>query len=517
MNAGDILDGKYRILEHIDSGGMAHVFKAVNLSNRRIVAIKMLKDEFRDDAEFLRRFEREAHASLQLSHDNIVHAYALGKEDGLPYIVQEFVEGQTLKQLIVSGGALPIRTAIGICCQILDALSAAHANGIIHRDVKPQNVLISPKGKAKLTDFGIAREISASTVTFTGNQVIGSVHYISPEQAQGHNVTAASDIYSVGVTLYEMVTGIVPFDGDSTVTVALMHIRNQPIPPIDLNERISPALNDVILRAMTKSVSDRYGNAHAMRIDLIRTLSNPNGTFVHDHEPETDSKPAPRIRRKKKKKRTVYLWITLAVTVPILLLVLLYLWFSSEHAKEDNAAPYVDATASTASQSEPPTSLEAVPTEADMTMPSLYGMTFDDALYRLHALGFTEIQVAFATSAGDAAADNTVVTQSVKRGADVSNMHAIRLTVFRDDLGVFYADVTFTASIAENGSVVQIGYETANYNNIRYTVILFEEERAAAINATVAARLYSYDAATRTVKLLINGEAFGEMDARFAE
>lgn len=517
MNAGDILDNKYRIVEHIDSGGMAHVYKAVNLSNRRIVAIKILKDEFKEDAEFLRRFEREAHASLQLSHDNIVHAYALGKQDGLPYIVQEFVEGQTLKQMIVSSGALPVRTALGICCQILDALSAAHASGIIHRDVKPQNVLITPKGKAKLTDFGIAREISASTVTFTGNQVIGSVHYISPEQAQGQSVTAASDIYSVGVTLYEMVTGIVPFDGDSTVTVALMHIRNQAIPPIDLNGRISPALNDVILRAMSKSADERYTSAHAMRVDLIRTLSNPNGTFAREPVPPADKKPHVRVRRREKRKGTVYLWIALAVTAPIVLLVLLYLWFSSAQAKRPSDVSHPEAVMETPALSDASDAPEAEPEDTELTMPSLYGMSLDDALYRAHALGFTDIWVTFASDTTEKSVDNTVVMQSVKRGTDVKSMHELRLTVFRDELGDFFADVAFSVPIAENQSVVQIAYETANYNKIPYTVVLFEEVRAAEEAAVIAARLYSYDAVTRTVRLLVNGEMLGEKDAKFAQ
>ncbi len=516
MNPGDILDNKYRILEHIDSGGMAHVYRAINLSNRRIVAIKILKDEFRSDGEFLRRFEREAHASLQLSHDNIVHAYALGQHEDLPYIVQEFVEGQTLKQMIVSSGALPVRTAIGICCQILDALSAAHAHGIIHRDVKPQNVLITPKGKAKLTDFGIAREISASTVTFTGNQVIGSVHYISPEQAQGQSVSEASDIYSVGVTLYEMVTGIVPFDGDSTVTVALMHIRNQPIPPIDLNSRISPALNDVILRAMSKAAGERYSSAHAMRVDLIRTLSNPNGTFAREAQAEPENKKRTHSRRKRRK-GVVYLWIAAAVTIPILLLVLLYLWFSSAQDKTPPETANVAATIQATMDQSAPTAPMVDTDVTDVTMPSLYGMSFDDALHRVHVLGFDRIQVAFVSDAAESGSDNTVITQSVRRGTDVSGLHDIKLTVFRDDLGAFHSDVSFHVPIPENDSVVQIVYETANYNNIRYTAILHEDTYAAAQSATIEATLYSYDAVTRTLQLFVNGELIEELDAKFAE
>ena len=168
---GTILDRKYRITELVGSGGMAQVYKAINMSNRRTVAVKVLKDEYKDDAEFLRRFSREANAILTLSHENIVRAYGAGTHNGMPYLVMEYVEGRTLKDLIAKNGALPVRTAIGITCQILDALSAAHAHGIIHRDVKPQNVIVTDKGRVKLADFGIAREAKASTVTFSGQKV----------------------------------------------------------------------------------------------------------------------------------------------------------------------------------------------------------------------------------------------------------------------------------------------------------------------------------------------------------
>ena len=308
-----------------------------------------------------------------------------------------------------------------------------------------------------------------------------------------------------------MVTGIVPFDGDSTVTVALMHIRNQPIPPIDLNGRISPALNDVILRALSKSADDRYSSAHAMRVDLIRTLSNPNGTFAREPVAEMDKKPV----RKKKKKRSVYLWITLAVTAPIVLLVLLFVFYLSqrEEAVPDAANAATDVPATVAA--ELPDVGDGQSDAAEIVMPSLYGMSFDDALYRAHALGFTDISVMFVSESAEGSTDNTVVLQSVKRGTDVSGLSAVKLTVFRDDPGMFTADVAFTATVPQNGSVVQIVYQTANYNNISYNVILFEQTRNAQVDAEITAALNGYDAATRTVRLLINGEVMGEADARF--
>lgn len=279
MTIGTILNHRYRIEALIGSGGMALVYRAINLTNRRPVAVKVLRQEYRDNAEFLMRFEREARAVLHLSHDNIVRAYGVGQYDGIPYIVMEYVEGKTLKQIIQENGPMPARTAIRITCQVLEALSAAHATGIIHRDVKPQNVIVTRDGRAKLTDFGIARDVDASTVTFAGDTVIGSVHYLSPEQATGTPVTAASDIYSTGVMLYEMLTGTVPFTGETSVSIALKHINDVPVEPIQQNPKIQPMLNSIVLRAMCKNPADRYPTAKAMRNDLLHAQHAPAGAL----------------------------------------------------------------------------------------------------------------------------------------------------------------------------------------------------------------------------------------------
>ena len=311
---GTIVAHRYRIIELIGTGGMAHVYRAMNLSSRKMVAIKVLKDEFRNDAEFLRRFEREARAVLHLSHENIVRAFDVGETDGLPYIVLEFVGGRTLKEIIDENGPMPSRIAVALVVQVLDALGAAHAAGIIHRDVKPQNVIVMQSGKVKLMDFGIAREVDANTVTFTGSTVLGSVHYLSPEQAKGLPVTEGSDLYSAGIMLYEMLTGRVPFDGENSVAIALKHISDIPVPPMELSNKISPALNDVILRALNKDANRRYATASEMSAHLRRALKEPTGDFaryIPTAKPQQTKKPP----QKKRTHGALKIGITVAALV----------------------------------------------------------------------------------------------------------------------------------------------------------------------------------------------------------
>lgn len=284
MNIGSIIDHHYRITELIGTGGMAHVYRAVSIATRRNVAVKVLKEEYRNDPDFLRRFERESRAILHFSHPNIVRAYGIGEYEGLPYIIMEYVEGRTLKDILLETGPLSEKRAVDITSQILLALAAAHKEGIVHRDVKPQNVIITPDGTAKLADFGIARDTGADTRTFSGDKVVGSVQYISPEQAMGKDVTAAADLYSAGVMLYELVTGTVPFTADSSVSVALMHISDPPEEPAVRNPALSPAINAAILKALQKTPEERFPSAGEMRRVLLLALQNPG---------ETDLSPLP--------------------------------------------------------------------------------------------------------------------------------------------------------------------------------------------------------------------------------
>ena len=272
---GRLLGNRYQLIERIGGGGMAIVYKAKCLLLNRYVAIKILRSEFTDDEEFVKRFRVEAQAAASLNHPNIVSIYDVGKQDDSQYIVMEFIDGITLKEYITQKGILPWREAIDIAVQICSALEQAHKNHIVHRDIKPHNIMITNEGIAKVTDFGIARAVTSATITMVGS-TIGSVHYFSPEQARGSFTDEKSDLYSLGVTIYEMVTGRVPFDGESPVAVALKHIQEKAERPIDVNPSLPKGINDLILKAMKKDQNLRYQTASDMLNDLKRTLNNPN-------------------------------------------------------------------------------------------------------------------------------------------------------------------------------------------------------------------------------------------------
>ena len=259
-----ILAGRYELLERIGDGGMAVVYKARCRLLNRYVAIKILKPEFIKDLKFIDNFKRESQAAASLSHPNIVNIFDVGKEGNIHYIVMELVEGQVLSELIKNKGPMEWRQAVEIMKQMASALSLAHKNHIIHRDVKPQNILITEDGVPKLADFGIAKAVNASTLVGATGTVMGSVHYFSPEQARGGYVDEKSDIYSLGIVLYELLTGRVPFDGENPVNVALMHINEEMTPPSQLVNGIPPQLEQVVMKATKKYQTERYSNADEM-------------------------------------------------------------------------------------------------------------------------------------------------------------------------------------------------------------------------------------------------------------
>lgn len=274
---GSYLINRYEIIMKIGSGGMADVYKAKDHVLNRLVAIKVLKQEYSTDATFVKKFRVEAQSAAGLSHPNIVNVYDVGEDDGVYFIVMELVQGITLKNYIDMKGKLDIREALNISVQIASGLSAAHENRIIHRDIKPQNIIMSRDGKVKVTDFGIAKVADSTTVTTTA---AGTVHYISPEQARGGYSDERSDIYSLGITMYEMVTGRVPFEGETNVAVALMHIQSEITPPRQLEPSIPVSFEKIILKCTQKKPERRYASARELIADLRKALTHPDGEYV---------------------------------------------------------------------------------------------------------------------------------------------------------------------------------------------------------------------------------------------
>ena len=274
---GIVLGKRYEVLSKVGAGGMADVYKGRDQMLNRYVAIKVLKKEFREDENFVRKFRSEAQASAGLLHPNVVNVYDVGEDRGLYYMVMELVEGITLKEYIEKKGRLSNKEVISIAIQMCSGIGAAHAAGIIHRDIKPQNIIISKDGKVKVTDFGIAKAVTSNTIS---TNAMGSVHYTSPEQARGGFSDQKSDIYSIGITLYEMVTGQVPFDGDSTVSVAIKHLQEEITAPSELVSDIPYSLEQIILKCTQKNAERRYPNTDELIQDLKRSLVDPDGDFV---------------------------------------------------------------------------------------------------------------------------------------------------------------------------------------------------------------------------------------------
>ncbi|MEG1058808.1 MAG: Stk1 family PASTA domain-containing Ser/Thr kinase [Clostridia bacterium] len=274
---GKVLGGRYEIIEKVGEGGMAVVYKAkCNLLNR-YVAIKVLKSEYASDDIFVKKFRAEAQSAASLTHPNIVSVYDVGQEGEINYIVMELLESKTLKDYIEEKGAIGNELTLKIGAQIASALEAAHKSHIIHRDIKPHNIVLNKNMVAKVTDFGIAKITNTTSATITSlGSTVGSVHYFSPEHAKGGYTDEKSDIYSLGIVMYEMATGKLPFDGDSPVAVAIKQIQEEATPPIELNSKISPALNQIILKAMMKSTAERYQNATEILADISKALENPN-------------------------------------------------------------------------------------------------------------------------------------------------------------------------------------------------------------------------------------------------
>lgn len=291
---GKLLGNRYELMEVIGVGGMAVVYKAKDKLLNRLVAVKILKSEFNDNEQFINKFKRESQAAASLSHNNIVNVFDVGLQDNNHYIVMEYVNGKTLKAYIKEQGKLPWKEALFLIKQIAFALDHAHKNNIIHRDIKPHNILLNEDMIPKVTDFGIARAISSATVTLV-EETMGSVHYISPEQARGGFVDAKSDLYSLGIVLYEMLTGEVPFDSDNSVSVAIKHIQEEIQFPEAIQD-IPEGLIDIVYKLVKKSPMDRYHNARKLIIDLITIQNNPTTRFIEEIDLSDETKKTPIIR-----------------------------------------------------------------------------------------------------------------------------------------------------------------------------------------------------------------------------
>lgn len=288
-NIGKKLDGRYEITELIGIGGMADVYKAMDLLEDRTVAVKILKNEFAGNDDFVRRFRNESKAIAVLSHPNIVKIYDVGFSDKMQFIVMEYIDGITLKEFMEQQGVLKWKDSVHFIIQILRALQHAHDRGIVHRDIKPQNIMLFPDGTIKVMDFGIARFAREEGKTIS-DKAIGSVHYISPEQASGNITDEKSDIYSVGVMLYEMLTGVKPFDADTPIAVALMHMQQTPKPPRAINDTIPEGLEAIVMRAMMRDAAKRYQSASEMIKDIEEFKNNPSIVFEYSFDDDSDGK-----------------------------------------------------------------------------------------------------------------------------------------------------------------------------------------------------------------------------------
>ncbi len=338
---GKILGNRYEIIELIGSGGMANVYKARCRLLNRFVAVKVLKPEYKNDQEFIRRFDTESQAAASLSHKNIVSIYDVGEQDDMHYIVMEYIEGKTLKEVIREKGALYWKEALGISMQIAEALEHAHSKHIVHRDIKPQNIMVTPEGQIKVMDFGIARAVTAST-TKLGDTALGSAHYISPEQARGGYTDTRTDIYSLGIVMYEIFTGKLPFNADSPVAVAMQHVQKQPQSPASINPAIPSAIVEIIMKAINKEQRLRHETASMMHEELkavyidpessvastsadedelfaIRKIQKVDESWEESLEPEI---PHRRRELKKKKRQEDRTAVTAAIITSVVLIIL---------------------------------------------------------------------------------------------------------------------------------------------------------------------------------------------------
>ena len=414
---GKLLDNRYEILEIIGTGGMARVYKARCHRLNRLVAIKILREDLAQDAEFRRRFHDESQAVAMLSHPNIVAVYDVSRSSDLEYIVMELIDGITLKQYMQKkGNKLNWREALHFITQIVKALGHAHSRGIIHRDIKPHNIMVLRDGSVKVADFGIARVASGGHSTLT-QEALGSVHYISPEQARGSHIDARSDLYSAGVVLYEMITGRLPFEGDTPVSVAIQHINSIPLSPRELDPTIPEALEAITMKAMAPNPDNRYPSADAMLADLEEFRKNPSINFDYDVSEFVPEEPENRPRRRDRRRGGTN-WPIIAAIVVILAFVAGLFYFMYQFFISSILMP-----------------------SPDYTIPKLTGYTYEEVLQDPELRQEFNIVVGQTVESEEAA--GTILRQDPAAGSTVkSNNAEITVTVSGGPEVIQMIDVT---------------------------------------------------------------------------
>jgi eukaryotic-like serine/threonine-protein kinase len=405
------LGGRYRVERELGRGGMAKVFLGTDTVLGRTVAVKVLAPQFADDDGFVQRFRREAQAAASIGHPHIVSVFDTGSDDGVHYIVMEYVEGRTLAEFLAGGGRILPDRAIDIAMDVCQALEAAHAQGVIHRDIKPGNIMLNPRGEVKVTDFGIARVTTTADTVAQTAAILGTASYLSPEQAQGQPVDARSDLYSLGCVVYEMVTGRPPFLGDSPVAVASKQVLEQPVPPSKLNSDVTPDLDAVILRALAKNPANRYQSAEEMRADLERAkrglpvdatpLLAAGATQVLDRPPAQATQVLP---PSEPERRTN--WVPIVVTLVLIALLGGLLWFLASTLLDDDPQ-----------------------TPVTVEVPNVVGDKRAEAISELEDAGLEEGTITPVPAADETQEPGTVLEQDPAAGDEVERGTAVDLTI----------------------------------------------------------------------------------------